>query len=199
MNIILINGTKRSGKDYTATIISEELAKKGFTTKIMSFASPIKSMMATLFNISIDQLEILKNEETELYTISNSNTKKITDFRSILQRFGTEVCKPQFGETIWADLLISEISKVSSNTDVILVTDFRFEIESITLKSSKHNITTLHIKNDSISRIDNHSSERELDLYSFDYEIDNTNYDAQIKTKVEYFVRYYLSNTKGVL
>ena len=184
--IILINGKKRSGKDYTAKMMKRELENSGFSVAVMSFADPIKEIIATTFGISLELLDKLKNQKQEIYTTRDDATDEeiyigddlqlVSNFRTILQRFGTEAMQEMFGKTVWVDLLQKKAD--NSDCDFVIVPDFRFLQENI-------GDITIHIFNNAIiDSIDLHASENELNDFKFNYEIDNTekpdiSYDIQ--------------------
>lgn len=175
--VVLINGKKRSGKDWTADKIKDELNERGYSVKVMSFAQPMKTIVSKTFGISEDQLDEYKND-TELFGIEikvypnnqPQGTLHYVTFREILQWFGTEAMKPIFGDDVWASLLFKQAKE--SDVDFVLVPDFRFLIEY------DESALTLKIRNDEIEAqcTDRHASETELDNFVFDYEIDNTGY-----------------------
>lgn len=197
--IILINGAKRSGKDFTASLLTEKLSGTLGATQTMSFATPLKQVVADTFGISMEYLEEFKNNHTE-YDIKcmayPNNQPSVnfltTDFRTILQRFGTEGMKPIFGEAVWADITARDAQTAfSDGVEYVIVPDFRFYIESDTIKALKEvgiNVVTLKIRNDDIDTSDAHASERELDDYVFDYTIDNTGYNPDLTNLVDEFI-----------
>ena len=170
--IILINGKKRSGKDYFAQLLQKELYSKQKTSAVLSFADPIKDMICTLFCITDNQLDEYKNNSIE-YKIdivkrnlgTHSSLINYTNFRVMLQRLGTEVLKPWFGEDVWVRLLKEKVDTL--NVDYVIVPDFRFKIEHIS-------DNTIKIFNDEIESNDLHRSETELDDFDFKYVINNT-------------------------
>ena len=187
--IILINGKKRSGKDWNANLIKQELEERGFSTQIMSFAEPLKNIISETFDISPEDLEKYKNESLdyglEIKAYPNNQPSVVIDyinFRTILQRFGTEAMKKWFGDDVWLELLLKRVNDAS--VDYILVPDFRFKVEYI------EKSITLKIKNDEYDNAgDLHASETELDDFEFQYYIDNTGYPdttSQIKEFVEF-------------
>jgi len=175
--VILINGKKRSGKDYSADLIKKRLEKKGYTAEIIRFADPMKFIVAETFGISEEDLDTYKNDVVEFgYEIKAypDNQPSVTilqdSFRGALQRFGTEAMKPVFGDNIWAKLLYKKAKKL--DVDFVLVPDFRFLVEY------KKKAITLKIRHDVLESecTDTHASETELNDFNFDYEIDNTGY-----------------------
>jgi len=174
--IILINGKKRSGKDYTAQKIKEVLEDEGFFVEIIAFADPIKEIIATTFGMSLELLNIFKNNKQKIYVEKQNATEdemflgdnlvQISDFRTILQRFGTEGMQGTFGKNVWVDLLKRKVH--FSCCDYVIVPDFRFNAEDIGDYSV--NIFNSEI----IDAGDSHASENELNNFKFDFLINNT-------------------------
>ena len=191
-NLILINGLKRSGKDYTAELIKELT----LDTSTVSFATPIKEIIADTFGISAEDLETFKNEnqeyglEIKVYPNNQpSGTIKYTDFRSVLQLFGTEAMKKQFGDNVWAKIGVENATK--AGTDLVVIPDFRFMVEyeeaDFEAQISGYNLYTINIFNSDLPSADAHASERELqdNNFKFDFTIDNTGQPTNIKEKVQ--------------
>jgi len=191
--IILINGPKRGGKDFSANLLIEKLNEK-IRTRILSFAYPLKKIIADTFGITSEELDKFKNDKEPLYReipkLDGYDYEKVTDYREILQNFGTEGMKPQFGVSVWADLLLSKILD-SDEPEIILVPDFRFNIESAVIKSSNYRVITLKIRNDDIDTTDGHASERELDDYVFDAVVDNTGHSPYLSKRLDEFIVEY--------
>jgi len=177
MKIILINGKKRSGKDFVAAAIKNEFNKHNKTAEIMSFADPIKDIIAETLKITIQDLELYKNNPTEYMielqkypssVMESPSALNHIDFRVILQRFGTESMKKWFGEEVWVNLLLSRAE--SLDVDYVLVPDFRFLCEAVSKE-------TICVHNDDYSNAnDAHRSENELNEFNFKYTINNTGY-----------------------
>lgn len=172
--IILINGKKRHGKDFTA-----EILEKFHDVEIMRFADPMKSIISQTFGISEENLETFKNDidgyGIEIKAYPNNQppcTIEYADFRSVLQIFGTEAMKPVFGNDVWVQAIKKRIDE--SVAEYILIPDFRFGIELVGL--SEYQIYTVKIFNDNIESKDTHASEKELDDLDmkFDLYLDNT-------------------------
>lgn len=187
--IIAFNGKKRSGKDYNAKLLKEKLEDNGYSVAIISFAYPIKDIIAKTFNISVDDVELYKNEsdeyglEIKVYPNNQpSGVIKYIDMREILQRFGTEAMKPYFGKAVWANLTYNKIEEMGC--DYSIIPDFRFPEEY------REDIITVKVKNDVIdnSSTDSHSSENSLNDFNFNYIIDNTGYcdtNSQLEKLIE--------------
>ncbi len=165
LKIILLAGYKRSGKDFVA----EQLNKMIEGSKVMSFAEPLKDIIATTMGISRDDLEEYKNDET-------------THFRTILQRFGTDAMKKHFGDDVWADLLISKLP-----TDgVVIISDWRFVSEYNAMLEVDAEITTVRIIAGQ-APIDTHMSERDLDEFTYHVKIDNSAKDESVLNEIRNF------------
>jgi len=184
--IVLINGKKRSGKDFSASILHEKLAVKN-TVTTMSVAGPMKNIISTIFGISLEQLDKFKNEpENYMIKIDGFPEYEGTTFRQTLTRFGTDAMYPEFGENVWADLFVSKIKE--SKSDIILVPDFRYISEHVSALETGFNVVTLFINNDECDSVDTHRSETELDDFRFDYSIDNTGYSEKLYDYLDTFI-----------
>lgn len=183
MRIILINGKKRSGKDYLAftlkTLIEETVLPKSLNKRvgIYRFADRLKEIMCTTLNIDLETLDDYKNKEEDVMI----NGKNVTNVRKILQTFGTDAMKPIFGNDIWVELLYNEIKSSNcskdKSTSTSIISDWRYMNEYEYLKNQKDcEIIKIRVINRDILNIDKHSSENELNDMEFDYEVDNTGY-----------------------
>ena len=88
--IILISGYKRAGKDHIAQMLEKEFKN----SRLYSFASPLKEIVADTFGITLGQLDSFKNDFRTIYIRDEDKTfQEVTDFRKVLQIFGTEAIK----------------------------------------------------------------------------------------------------------
>lgn len=166
--LILVNGKKRHGKDYFAECINKNINN----VEILSFAEPMKFIIAKTFGISLDVLDDYKNDKEPIYVKQGNEFVQITDFRDVLKHFANEGMKPTFGKNVWAELLRQKVEK--STAEYIIIPDFRFEVELQALM--EFNPYLIQVFNDDIPNNDLHSSETELDDIGlkFDVRIDNT-------------------------
>jgi hypothetical protein len=171
--VILINGLKRSGKDFSGDILLKKLPN----SKKIAFADNMKKIISETLGITLRELEDYKNNYYYIKTPDSS-----LSFRELLQRFGTEAMKPVFGNDVWARLVKDEILK--SSADYIIISDFRFLVEYETLKDldtlGAIKLVTLKINDNNLQNKDTHISENELNDFEFDYQIDNTKKDPGI-------------------
>lgn len=190
-HIVLIAGLKRSGKDHIASMLDVALTAKGKTVERMSFAEPMKQIIATTLGMSVEALENFKNNpdvyKLEVYSKEDEEVFHTTDLRNVLQQFGSEAMKPIFGDNVWQELLYSKA--LQSTADIVLVPDFRFPIEY------KPFCTTIKIVNRELESADNHDSETSLKLFNFDYAIDNTGYKTVHSDIVKFVEGGFLDGT----
>ncbi len=181
--VILLSGYKRSGKDYSAGLLDFGLTEKACNTKIMSFASPMKEIIAQTFNISLSDLDKYKNDPDNYRIHIKDDSTRIfeTTFRGILQRFGTEGMKPTFGDNVWGDLVVAKIQ--ASDRDTFIIPDWRFNSEW-SVMNANFNVITVRVNGADVNK-DLHSSETGLDNFDFDFVLDNTEYDGRLQRQIK--------------
>jgi len=157
--IILVNGLPRSGKDEFA-----KCAKKyGF--RRMAFADKIKELIAITLDISLEELDNLKNNS------SLSFSDKSITFRRLLQRFGTEAMQSVFGKDVWSNVILQDIK----DGENVVISDFRLLAEYDIIKNAYPDVITVHISNNDSTNY-THPSDVQLKNanFNFDYDIINT-------------------------
>jgi len=164
--IIMLGYKKRSGKDTFASLLFDEL--KDYKVQVLSFATPMKEILVNSLELSLEELEDLKNTESYLQQWYLDDSFASISYRELLQNFGQEM-KRYFGDNVWVDLLKQQIKP---DTQVVIISDFRYFIEFKGLDETYSNIYTIRI-NGIDKNIDNHSSEIELDNFIFDKVIEN--------------------------
>ena len=174
--VIQLLGFARAGKDWTASQLKAYFESQGKSVEIMSYAAPMKRIAATLFDITLEQLDNYKNHPLEyVIDITQLSDFKVpvdihnTNFRRFLQLLGNDAIKPEFGEDVWAKLAKANIDK--STADIIIMPDCRFTIELNEVGG-----TTVRIVNNSLPPPMNHPSELELLNYVTHYSLDNTDH-----------------------
>ena len=176
--VIQLLGQARSGKDFTAAQLKLYYESIGKSVEILSYAAPMKRIAATLFDITLEQLDNYKNHSLE-YVIDITQLSDFkapvdihnTNFRRFLQLLGNEAIKPIFGDAVWANLMQSAISK--SSADIIIIPDCRFTVELEAIGG-----ITVRIINNALPPPVQHASELELIDFVPDYFLDNTAYAA---------------------
>lgn len=171
--VIQLLGQARSGKDWTASQLKAYFESQGKSVEVYSYAAPMKRITATLFNISLEQLDKYKNNPNRftvnLIDMTDGDHGFDTNFREFLQRLGNQAMKPEFGDDVWAKLMQSNIDQ--SSADIIIIPDCRFNVELEAVGG-----VTVRVVNNSLPPPMNHASELELLHYATMYSINNTNY-----------------------
>lgn len=208
--ILLINGKKRSGKDF----VSDSFVKKGFVK--LSIAKTLKELASDIGEISYDELEKLKNEkgsftinrekfeenfndmllsfyknleapdekvfinitvfrikDLPIYSKEEKDDMLTIDARLLLQHMN--IFKIIFNDDdIWVKETIKKIKKIQDN---VIISDFRFPNEFISINKNFDNVYSVKIIGKNYydkDEYDNHLSETSLDDWKFDYHLNNT-------------------------
>lgn len=181
--IILVSGKKRSGKDFTTTEIIRQLTDNGITAKRVSFAAPMKQIIADTFGVTEEVLEECKNnpetfivgilKQDQEAEIPTADVLHETNFRKILQNFGSGAMKKVFGDQIWANLALKQVGhELAYGADVVVLSDFRFDTEFHIFKAALGDaVVTINVLGGDLG--DEHISEIGPSI-AFDYTIDNT-------------------------
>lgn len=169
--VVLIGHKQRQGKDTFAQFLAEETGGE-----ILHFAEPMKQIIATTFDVSLPELEEWKNEgRTLLHPDGQDQT-----YRSVLQRFGTEAMKAQFGADVWGQVALTQVLASASN--VIIFPDFRYLSEYHTLlQRTDLQITTVNVVRGGGASTGAHSSETELDEFEYQITVDNRGGLAELR------------------
>ena len=172
--VIQLLGQARSGKDFTAAQLKLYYESIGKSVEILSYAAPMKRIAAKLFDISLNDLDKYKNNPSHyslwVCTPSDHTVLNHLNFRVFLQRLGSDAIKPEFGDTVWADLMLLNIAK--SDADIVIIPDCRFMVELETFPKA----VTIRVVNNALAAPMNHASELELANYKTTYTLDNTGY-----------------------
>ena len=124
--ILGLSGAKGSGKDTVAAYLVKE---HGFERK--AFADPLKKSVAALFDIPFSMVDQFKNMEDVRVVVEDRHvpSKHYTDmdFRTFLQRYGTESHRDVFGESFWLDYTLPVQGFYPGRE--IVVSDVRFPNE----------------------------------------------------------------------
>lgn len=154
MVVIQIGHKKRQGKDTFAEFLTEHAESRGLKVGTLSFATALKEIMADTLGISIETLNILKNDSEH--------------YRAVLQRFGSGKIKEYFGDTVWRDITAKQVEALrEEGYDLVIIPDFRFSYELIDGAITYNVVRDRSYKGD-------HISETALDDYPYDTIIHNT-------------------------
>lgn len=147
--VIKIAGYKRHGKDTVAGLLQSALEGKGYTVQIVKFADELKEIASHSLGLSLDDLELQKNFETNLNGFVNH--------REYLQKLGDKL-KEAFGEDCMLKATQAKVKWLQDTTDIIIIPDWRFKYEKIS--DADLNIRVHNYQN---VVTDTHKSERDLD------------------------------------
>lgn len=165
--ITLIAGQKRSGKDTVAQMLGNPVYR---------FAEPMKEILSTTLGVTRTELEVWKDCE-EWVTLPNG---RIVTVRALLQRLGSDAMKPVFGNSVWADLLASQLP-----TDArVSIPDFRFPEEYEAVRGLGCEVRTILVTRQGLPD-DCHVSENSLGCFPFDHVIENNGTLAELERKVQ--------------
>ena len=180
--LIGILGRKRSGKDTMGSYMIEK-----YNYNRYAFADPLKDILKIMFDFSETQLNEDKEKVDDRWGVSP---------RTILQKFGTEICRNDLckyienikleDETLWIKLFRFFYEK-NKDKDIV-ITDVRFFDEIKAIKSYGGKIVKINRNN---LENDTHSSESDIDNYNFDlidYIIDNNYTFDDLYSQIDTFL-----------
>jgi len=147
--IIAITGLARSGKDYVANLLQENL-----NIERRAIATNLKIMLAEALDITVEELDVLKNMNIV--------------YRQKLQKLGSRL--NELAPTAQVEAMYRNRDKYK----ILLVTDVRLKTELAYLKT-QDNVIVIQVKDFSQHYQDTHISENDLKDIEPDYLVDNTN------------------------
>ena len=156
--IIGLSGYARSGKDTVA-----ELLCLNYDYKRVSFADPMRQALYVL-SPKVDGITRL-SEYVDDYGWDTA--KQNPEVRRLLQVFGTEVGRKQFGSQFWIDIALKDLD----NTSLAVISDVRFPNEAEAIKKLGGSIWRINRHNH--SAVNGHPSEHAMDNYMFNHVVYN--------------------------
>jgi len=129
MKIILIHSGDRCGKDTTAELLKERIESFGKTVYVTSFAKPIKEDVSSFLGVTLEELDIMKNEK-QYITIG----KRTIETREFLVEYSRRV-KDLTNENYYVRAAYGDI--LNSECDYAIISDLRFINEYETFKQDK--------------------------------------------------------------
>ena len=161
MKIIGVAGPARSGKDTVGDYLVEEC---NFVR--LAFASPMKHMISTLLNASVDWIE---HEDNKEYPVPGLNHSP----RELLQTLGTEWGRNTLEKDFWVNIVWRQVDAliVSDHCPGIVITDVRFENEADRIRQSGGIIA--HISRRDAPQIAEHVSEAGVHMKGCDCKLYN--------------------------
>lgn len=172
MQVILIGGKARSGKDTLADFLTENLEKQGKKVCKIQVGQYIKYYAMKYFGW---------------------NGEEETKPRDLLIELGTEIIRKKIDPDFHIDRLIQDIKVLSYFYDTFVVSDIRFPVEIEKPKKEFDNVTTIKMIRNSDELNDaqkSHVTETGLDDFnSFDYVIENEGSLEELKEKAMKIVK----------
>jgi len=157
--VILINSGNRCGKDTAAEILASRLKEFGKKVEIYSFASSLKKEVADFLGMTIEELDLLKNNN-ETITIGN----RTINTRDFIIEYSKHI-KSLTNNYYYANKAKTFVRNVEA--DIIIIPDLRFKEEYETFNVS--NTFFIHIDSD----LEDCSKENNLKDFIFDYVFKN--------------------------
>ena len=175
--IIGLHGQKRVGKDTVYQIIRELYPK----AVRMAIADKIKESLAALFDISVEEIESLK--ETGFFTVKGEGIEQTLPWRVIAQRYGTESHRDIFGQDFWLDAALPPNQAIDAyKRKLIVVTDVRFLNEA--KRITHYGGYVIEVKRPELGNKDSHISEERLPSEWIDGSICNDGSLDDLREKV---------------
>ena len=169
MQVILISGKARAGKDLSANILKEEFVKEGKTSIILHYADFLKSFCREHLSYK---------------------GKDVEGGRELLQWFGTDVVRNNYEDT-WVDMMFALLKGIRSEYDCVIIPDVRFPNEIEKIKNNFKSVTLRIVRNNEKNELSNdekkHLSETALDDYEFEHVIFNNGTIDELKNSLSYF------------
>ena len=172
MKVVLISGKAGSGKDTTASIMKENLEKRGYNVLVTHYADLLKYVCKTYF----------------LW-----NGIKDAEGRQLLQYVGTDLVRND-NPDMWVSFVTSMLKYSKDIWDYVIIPDCRFPNEIDFVKNNGFDVVTVRIEREefdsALSKEQlNHPSETALDRYDFDVIIHNDATLARLKRVINYIIK----------
>ena len=172
MKIFGLAGKKRAGKD-TVFSIARDLVD-GQAGRV-AFADPLKREVAAATGMPETFVEANKSQ-----------------FRPVLQWWGTEFRRQYFGADYWINQMAEEIRVMRRVVDVLFITDVRFPNEGDWVRDMGG--TMVRVERDVAGTRDGHSTEVDMDSYRhYDHTLDNHGTVQELAMGVGEMLRKFLS------
>jgi len=173
MKLIGLSGKKQSGKDSIYRIAADSLRSR---VGRVGFADAVKHEVSEVTGFRRDFIEKHKSE-----------------FRTLLQVWGTEFRRHFFGNDYWIEKMETVIENSKEHYDYMFITDVRFSNEAEFIKSHngllvkvERRLDTYQNIQDAIASVDSHASENDMNDYSnYDYVLNNNGTEKELQDSVK--------------
>lgn len=180
MKLIAFTGHAGSGKDEAAKVLIEGL---GFQR--IAFADPMRTALYALnpiigYRAMSGSLLDLKEAVDSLGW--DEAKRRYVEVRELLQRFGTEVGRQQFGQDFWVKLAMDNASMFQR----VVITDCRFPNEAQAVLKAGGQV--VRITRPGVQPVNGHISDKGLPDHLVSAEIANDGTIEDLRAKVKAFV-----------
>lgn len=195
--IIALAGARGCGKNYVADMMAELV---DVPVHFYAFADLGKESLASFFGVSREQLEILKsNPEAKVFLTSGYEAVEdeleapvvVTEMtvRRAHERYMTEAHREieEFGEDFWLEHAKLPFSASDDNSELILITDLRFESEAIALRM--RDAWLWEVVRDGYEYPKDHAAEMGLPQKFFDFHVYNRDSQQQLREELSLALR----------
>ena len=153
--LIGLTGYKQSGKDTAAKNFERLLPRYNCPIHILHFAAQIKLDVAAAIGQTPEWIE---------------ENKKNPVIRHLLQWYGNDYAKSEWGSDVWLQKLIDSVVRIKEPA-IVIIPDVRFTIEADWIK--QNNGVIIRVERAGQQNTDTHSSETELDKIHPDWRLHN--------------------------
>lgn len=153
--LIGITGYMQSGKDTAAKNFEKLLPRYSHPIHILHFAAQIKLDVAAAIGQTPEWVE---------------EHKKDPVIRHLLQWYGNDYAKSEWGQDVWLQKLIDAVVRVKDPA-IIIIPDVRFTLEADWIR--QNNGVIVRVERVGQQNTDTHSSEVELDKIVPDWRLTN--------------------------
>lgn len=194
MNVILISGKSKSGKDVAADYIAKKGGDPSFVRTAL--ADILKSEVSAKYQVPLDYFNHEAYKEAPLlqYPVymdlgeynklihTDSEGRKFFTPRSllILEAEQTRLIDPAY----YLKRMISSVAQNKQQIPNLVISDVRLKIEMDVLKKAFPNAKTLRLNRDNHNKIE-HYTETQLDDYTFDFTIENNGTKEELYTQLD--------------
>lgn len=171
--LVGLTGYAGSGKDAAAAGLT------ALNWKRVSFAEPLRQMLLALN-------PFLPSGLTLQYVVEKQGwegAKKSPEVRRLMQVMGTEVGREMIDDELWTKLALKQIKQHFLNGHPVVVTDVRFSNEADMIRQAGGRIIRIH--REGVKPAQNHVSDTNVDLLSYDHEIVNNGTVEELQTTLK--------------
>ena len=146
--------------------------------------------------VAIININTFKSFRLNTFLIYNKERLVCIKLRTLLQYFGTEVCRKELDDDIWIKCAIGKIVDKAESRRLCLVPDVRFANEADALRISNDSLYggVIEVRRNDIKNTDNHDSE--IIDFAVDDVIENNSTKMALFYKVLNYVEHIISKYK---